>query len=296
MTLLEALRGARGGTAIDRAGSSKFWIDRLSASVRKLPLVSDDALNSHLLDVSAESLLATGWVEAPSAVDSVPETIRLRGGLVGSLHLRSDDGESAAEFLELRDAQGRRVYVFGDTALLELAVTLPINLASLYLLKAASACVETGLPFVAPTAPILQGATSGARMCEAATYFVGRLNTANVAGTCSGSLACAWAVNYVAKIAIGSPIGGETSTDRMYEALRSGRGTEITDQAMVAPGDVIISPTEGDRHGHVGIVGQDGWIYSNSSLTRQWSRNYTLERWLAYFRNQRGLAIEFYRL
>ena len=47
----------------------------------------------------------------------------------------------------------------------------------------------------------------------------GRLVTHNVPGTKNGHLACAWAVNEIAKLAIGKPIGGGLSSDLMAQAL-----------------------------------------------------------------------------
>ena len=49
------------------------------------------------------------------------------------------------------------------------------------------------------------------------------------------------------------------------------------------PGSVIISPTEGTNHGHTGIVGSDGRIYSNSSRSGRWEGNYTVASWMRYF-------------
>ena len=80
---------------------------------------------------------------------------------------------------------------------------------------------------------------------------------------------CAETVNAIHKKAFGFEIGGTVSTSRMYEALKASRFFTRVD--MPKTGDVIISPTgygNGNlTNGHVGIVGQDQRVMSNSSAS-----------------------------
>jgi len=83
----------------------------------------------------------------------------------------------------------------------------------------------------------------------------GTLHT-NVPGTSGGALACAWAVNEVVRRALGRPIGGGLSTANMYDVLRTKH--HMITEAQSQSGTIIISPTVGNNHGHVGIVGSRG--------------------------------------
>jgi hypothetical protein len=101
-------------------------------------------------------------------------------------------------------------------------------------------------------------------------------------------------VNEIVKIALGHPIGGDASTAEMYGALKAGKGKEVAEKD-VTPGTVIISPTVSDaNHGHVGIMGEAGRIYSNSSADAKWEQNFNLEGWKAYYRGRKGLGVYFY--
>ncbi|WP_431201046.1 hypothetical protein ACQ86E_17480 [Bradyrhizobium betae] len=99
-----------------------------------------------------------------------------------------------------------------------------------------------------------------AKMFAAARAFVGH-STRNVPDTQNGNLACAWAVNEIARIALGKPISeqghGENglSTVGLFDALRANH-TQLASKNDARPGDVIIAPTIGVNHGHTGIVGE----------------------------------------
>ncbi len=118
-------------------------------------------------------------------------------------------------------------------------------------------------------------------------------STAHAPGTAGGTLACAWAVNRVVELSqLHHPIGGETSTAEMFAKLNAGAGKAINEgQAM--PGTIIISPTEGSQHGHVGILGSGDEIYSNSSADRQFKKNWVLGNWKKYY-SGKGLKVLFY--
>jgi hypothetical protein len=121
-----------------------------------------------------------------------------------------------------------------------------------------------------------------------------KLDSKNVTGTNNGHLACAWAVNEVVRQALGHPIGGNLSTDGMFDALESKNIGKRIDQGTATPGSIIISPTEGDTHGHVGIVGEGGKIYSNSSEEGLFEQNYDFDKWTKRYKDKLGLDVLFY--
>ena len=59
---------------------------------------------------------------------------------------------------------------------------------------------------------------------------------------------------------------------------------------------IIVSPTVGSNIGHCGVLGDNGVIYSNNSKTGLWDKHWTLDKWIAYYRTQKGLQILLYEL
>lgn len=133
------------------------------------------------------------------------------------------------------------------------------------------------------------------RIHQGALRHEGNLSSRNVPGTDHGNLACAWAVNYVVRDAIGRPVGGGLSTANMYEALVDGRGTQIG-QDGATPGSIIISPRRGSVAGHVGIVGAGGRVYSNSSARALWVQNYTFSSWRRRYVEIKRLGMHFFNV
>lgn len=133
------------------------------------------------------------------------------------------------------------------------------------------------------------GSAQSAAVYQMARSMVG-WSTANMAGTNGGRLACAGAVNEVVRRATGQPVGGGLSTASMYQALRSGRGT-LVPLNQAPPGAIIISPTQGSNTGHVGIIGENGLVYSNSSSRAAFSQNFTISSWVNYYQGQKGLPV-----
>jgi hypothetical protein len=109
-----------------------------------------------------------------------------------------------------------------------------------------------------------------------------------------GHLACAWAVNRIVNFALGQPIGGGLSTTAMGQVLKS-KDIAVDDIEPMA-GMIIISPTEGSNIGHVGIRGEGGLIYSNSSSHGQWEQNKTIASWTSYYHDGKGLPVLHYQL
>ena len=126
----------------------------------------------------------------------------------------------------------------------------------------------------------------------------GRLVTHDVPQTNHGHLACAWAVNQVVKLAIGKPVGGGLSSDRMADVLEKNH-TRLQ-EADIVPGAIIICPSRPGNTGHVGIIGDIGSprsrtdIYSNSSSRGVFMKNYSLSSWQNYFRGRHGLEVLYY--
>jgi hypothetical protein len=122
----------------------------------------------------------------------------------------------------------------------------------------------------------------------------------NVRGTHNGIVGCAWAVNELVRRALGKTIGGGLSTAAMFNVLQS-RHRRLNENQIV-PGCIIISPTRGGNHGHVGVVGRiaanigDTPIYSNSSAHGDFERNFTIGKWRARYRDKLGLEVDFFAL
>jgi hypothetical protein len=126
--------------------------------------------------------------------------------------------------------------------------------------------------FIASPAPPAGGF---ANLAAAAEGNVGKLNTSGFAGTEAGRLACAAAVSQIVKDEMGYDLPKTNSTAELYDELKKG----WREVPAGTPGAVIVSPTSGGQHGHTGIVGNNGAIYSNSSATGNWEQNYTVDSW-----------------
>ena len=148
---------------------------------------------------------------------------------------------------------------------------------------------------IAPPAAIVPAAGINDAVFAKVLQNQGKLDSKQITGTNHGHLACAWAVNEVVRQALGHPIGGNLSTIGMFDALNSGKGEPI-DQAKATPGSIIISPTQGNTHGHVGIVGKNGKIYSNSSDNGIFSQNYDFDQWMKRYKNLLKLDMLFYNV
>ena len=60
-------------------------------------------------------------------------------------------------------------------------------------------------------------------------------------------------------------------------------------------GAAEISPTEEAKVGHVGIVGANDQIYSNSSAHGLFEQNYDVATWRGYYQGK-GLSVHFFNL
>lgn len=109
-------------------------------------------------------------------------------------------------------------------------------------------------------------------------------------------VSCAFSLNAVYKQAFGKEIGGGASTAAMYLVLKNDKRFEKT--SLYSKGCIIISPTgygNGSIRGHVGIMGENERIMSNTSKTGLWESNMTLTSWIKRYRYAGDLPILFYR-
>ena len=160
--------------------------------------------------------------------------------------------------------------------------------------------------FVEPGgSPPQAGDDINAREFASAKAFVGH-DTSHVPGTDGGNLACAWAVNEVTRLALGRPIstdgqgGNGLGTAGIFEVLQA-RHIRLGSAADAKPGSVIIAPTQGANHGHVGIVGatagslNDTAVFSNSSSDAEFEQKYTIGKFTSHYMSK-GLQVLFFAL
>jgi hypothetical protein len=159
--------------------------------------------------------------------------------------------------------------------------------------------------FVEPGSPPQPGDDINAREFASAKAFVGH-DTSHVPGTDGGNLACAWSVNEVTRRALGKPIstdgqgGNGLGTAGIFAELKA-HHTRLNSAADAKPGTIIIAPTEGANHGHVGVVGgttgsvTDTAVFSNSSSDAKFEQNYTIGKFTSRYVGK-GLQVLFFAL
>ena len=115
-------------------------------------------------------------------------------------------------------------------------------------------------------------------------------------GPDGGNLACVWAVDRIFQKAFGRRLTTTLGTAVIDEELRNGKGRRVK-EADLKPGHIIISPTgTGSGHGNIGIMGEGGLIYSNSSARARWEQNHTLATWKARYVTTKKMALHFYQV
>jgi hypothetical protein len=78
--------------------------------------------------------------------------------------------------------------------------------------------------------------------------------------------------------------------------------TQLASAGDARPGTIIIAPTKGENHGHVGVVGRaagsinDTPVFSNSSALRKFAQNYTIGRFTSLYVGKKGLQVLFFAL
>jgi hypothetical protein len=106
---------------------------------------------------------------------------------------------------------------------------------------------------------------------------------------------CGQALSYVLKRygMLRMPRDGISGTIGIEKWL-SENATDIEEQEATA-GDVIVSITEGDNHGHCGILGYRS-IMSNNSFTGLLSCDWTLDKWKTQYEVKQGLVTKYFRV
>jgi hypothetical protein len=166
------------------------------------------------------------------------------------------------------------------------------------------AAVAKPATLAAPAAvnPPAPGGDTNAKEFASAKAFVNH-DTSHVPGTDGGNLACAWSVNEVTRLAFGKPIstdggGNGLSTAGLFDVLKA-RHTKLASASNAGPGTIIIAPTVGANHGHVGIVGSttgsSSLVYSNSSSAAKFAQNYTIKSFTDRYVGK-GLQVLFFNL
>jgi hypothetical protein len=131
---------------------------------------------------------------------------------------------------------------------------------------------------------------------EFAKKSVGKFSSKEGPG--GGVLACVWAVRNLVHQALGRWVthtdGTAVFTDELKRCF-----IESVSEAQIAEGGIIISPTQGRNIGHVGILGpstmtNERLVYSNSSRTKVWSQNRTLDTWRKYYSDEKKLPVLFF--
>ncbi len=203
--------------------------------------------------------------------------------------------EEGGQVLVKQSGDADPIVITSDTVLLP----VPAGLVPADVAEQLNKSSEGGAVPGGPAGPPLPaGSDPGPLILATAQAQLGKLKTGNVPNTQNGNLACAWAVNEIARLAIGKSIGGDLSTDGMFKALQAHREIQ---EAQLSGGCIVISPRVGDRPGHVGIVGNimpnlgDTKVYSNCSSQRVFCDKYTIASWKSYF-GGRGLSVHFFKL
>jgi hypothetical protein len=120
------------------------------------------------------------------------------------------------------------------------------------------------------------GGTTSVSLLEKAKQMDGT-RSAKLKGTNGGRLACAAMVVKVADEA-GIEVPRTYSTRDMFYKLKEDPYWRQVRQPT--PGAIVISPTGYSRkRGHVGIIDEDGRIWSNNSSHKRWDDHYDLPAW-----------------
>jgi hypothetical protein len=119
-----------------------------------------------------------------------------------------------------------------------------------------------------------------ANLLARAKADVGVLSTSDDSGTDNGQLGCADAVTRILHDELGFSLPKTLSTEELFDELVAAAWIKID---LLTPGAVIVSPSCAAMHGHTGIVGENGLVYSNSSATGRWTQNWTVAGWLDYY-------------
>lgn len=148
-----------------------------------------------------------------------------------------------------------------------------------------------------PTSPSIPMKVTNEQLYEAAKAHLGLHLTLDP--SVPPDLGCAECWSFVARFAgIPIPNGGFPGTTGIGSFIRQ---SGLFKKANVpTPGTTVLAETgtstKGSPHGHVGIMGQNGWIMSNDSDTGLFVAKYTAATWNAYFSTTLGFPTEYWDL
>ena len=84
----------------------------------------------------------------------------------------------------------------------------------------------------------------------------------------NGNLGCAASVSEVMKVAgVDGHAMSAAGVTLLEEKILKEGGYRVNNPQ---PGDIVVGQRGAGQHGHIGIVGEDGKVYHNSSAKRQW--------------------------
>lgn len=139
------------------------------------------------------------------------------------------------------------------------------------------------------------GTPSGERLYRVAKAWLGK--DASPADVAPDEYGCAETVNNIVFTAFDEDAGGDVSTYRMYRAIRNNK--KFAEVKIPVKGDIILSPTgygNGSiKNGHVGIIGANGVVMSNSSVSGLFRENYSIMEWRERYEIKGGYPVYFYR-
>ena len=132
--------------------------------------------------------------------------------------------------------------------------------------------------------------TNREKLLITAKEFVGR--DASPFNYASQELSCAESVCSIIKHSIARDFPLELATWKLHTLLRKDKRFKST--LSLSPGNIIISPSftgNGSIRGHVGIIGENDWIYSSDSRTGNWSKHFNIGKWVNRYRRHGGFPI-----
>ena len=134
----------------------------------------------------------------------------------------------------------------------------------------------------------------GWSMSKAAESSLG-MNTNIGSQTDYGNLGCGYAVGQIISNGTGEDVS-TLSTAELNTKLSNNSNFALVPGGLAeaAPGDIVISPTNGGNTGHTGVIGSSGTIISNSSSRGSVQDNYTATSWNNYY-GGKGLQTYVYR-
>lgn len=132
--------------------------------------------------------------------------------------------------------------------------------------------------------------TNQARLLQEAKKWVGK--DASPFDYASDELGCSESTCSIIKHSIARDFPLELATWILHRLLKKDKRFKQT--TALLEGNIILSPSfsgNGKIRGHVGIIGENGIIYSSESKTGLWKTNYNIATWVSRYRRLGGMPI-----